>query len=25
VRHERSLEDHARFRDAYERLRPWFR
>ena len=25
VRHERALEDHARFSDAYERLRPWFR
>ena len=25
VRHERALEDHARFRDAYERLRRWFR
>jgi hypothetical protein len=25
VRHERALEGHARFIDAYERMRGWFR
>lgn len=25
TRHQRALEDFARFSDAYERLRPWFR